>query len=190
MIWALLYIGIGSCLGDGLLSQTALRDNALLLGSLSRAPGNVQWIFPNIEFTCDTVVTSVSYTTTVTIGEQQKHPIFQTWRKSHSSESPTYEQINEATGIPKALGGDDVVNVYLYPDLRWQVQTGDALGAYQPESSESGTYLSFQNGFGSVSYFRKGAVRSVVVSVANEMNDATPLVSIEATGKKSSLFGS
>lgn len=183
-------IGVGSCLSDGLLSQTTLRDNASLLGSLSRTPGNVQWIFPNIEFTCDTVVTSVSYTTIPTAGEGKKHPIFQTWRKSHSSESITYEQINEATSSARALGGNNVVNVYIYPDLQWHVQAGDALGAYQPESGESGTYLSFQNGFGSVSYFKKVALRSshsFAVSDASEMNNVTPLFSIEVTGKKSGL---
>lgn len=165
-----------------------MRENALLLGSHYKSPGKVQRIFPDIELTCDTIVTSISYATfTVAIGgSRTEHPIFQTWRKRNSPGSVTYDRINEDTSNARAVDG--VVNVFVYSDLQWPVEEGDILGAYQPESTRSMTYLSFQNDLGPSSYLKKLSLRRAYdlpfnVSSASEVTD-TPLVSIEATGKK------
>ena len=173
-------IGVGNCLGNGLLSQSALKESALLLATPTRAPGKVQWLFPGIEFTCNTTITSMSYTTPMTSGKS-KHPMFQVWRKSSLSGSLTYEQIEKVNGRPRTLDGD-VVNVYTYSDLQLPVQGGDILGVYQPEIAMSGTRWSYQEGFGPVTYSRKVSAQSFAISDAFVAN-LTPLIFIGVTGE-------
>lgn len=108
------------------------------------------------------------------------HPIFQTWRKRLSSGSWTYDRTNEYTGPARALDG--AVNVFMYPDLEWRVETGDVMGAYQPERTKSKTFLSFQEEFGPLIYFTKVSARPEFDVSRASQNRSTPLISIEATG--------
>lgn len=183
-------IGVGSCLGNGLLNQTDLIENALVLGTHYKSLGTVQWIFPDIQFTCDTVVTSISYATFTPTTGRSENPIFQTWRKRHSAGSLTYDRTNEVSGNSRALDG---VNTYVYSNLQWRVEDGDILGAYQPDRTRSTTYLSFQNDLGPSSYFKKVSLARrdapFNVSSASQVADI-PLVSIEATGEKQHLQSS
>lgn len=175
-----LIIGVGNCLGNGLLSQSALKESALLLGAPTAALGKVQWLFPGIEFTCDTVVTSLSYTTPMPSGKM-KHPIFQIWRNNNVSGGLTYELIERVNSSPMPHGGE-VDNVYTYSDLRWPVQAKDVLGVYQPEITMSGTRWSYQDGFGPVSYFKKASILSFAVEDTLGRRYMTPLVFIEVAG--------
>ena len=174
--------GMASSLGSGLLSPRALNQSALRLGNHSSSPERTQWIFPSIEFTCATTITSLSYASPsiAETGVRNKHPGVQTWRKSHSSSTLLYNQVERFNVTPDTVDGI----VYTFSDLQIRIEMGDILGAYQPEGMESASFVSFQGSPGTLSYYHDGLMNpeSSFDGPTSAEEGKLPLISVEASG--------
>ena len=166
-------IGVARCLGNQLLEPSVLRRSALLLRSHSQSPGKTQWIFPSVQFTCQTTLTSISYATvifeTTDMGRSRiRHPRFQLWRLNSSK---TYNRVERVRSEPE----DET-----YTQLNWTVMPGDILGVYQPH--EATTFLILQDDPLASSYFLGEQMRSSrTFDIHEEMTQRAgkfPLISI------------
>ncbi len=175
-------LGIGGCLGNGLLDLSTLKEKALLLGSHHKSVEKTQWVFPSIEFRCETMVTAIHYAT-LNVSDQRgasMHPKFQIWRKNPMSPH-TYTK-HDISGSVATLDAS-IANVFTYSSIGLSVQSGDILGAYQPAEMKSKTFLTFQNDSGFMSYFKEQKKPPPMFDTANaEAGTDFLLLSVETTG--------
>lgn len=113
----------------------------------------VQWIFPQMTFSCPTVIRSIQLGVRDTgsgIGKDQL-PVIQIWRPTTNTRTEYY-RVHEISGNMVPLPGTNTILSYSHPPL--SVASGDILGFYQPDSFRSRYILSLQV-YGGFSAFSK-----------------------------------
>lgn len=145
--------------------------------SRSQSPGKTQWIFPSIEFSCQTTITSIVYAAVTSSGT--RHPKFQIWRPT---ESKTFLRVDRVEDNPMRY--NETETVYSYSGLVMEVMPGDILGVHQPsEGMSMTTFILRDNRIASSYSLRTKQLSSFDVDHEEvELRHAVPLVSITASG--------
>ena len=128
---------------ERLISKDTLREKAVLFGEFTTSTDKTQWVFPQMNFTCPTIITSIRLVAEDT-GQgpgRNKLPTVQIWRPLNLVQTE-FSRVHEVSAGLTALHG--ISNVFSYSQLSWGVVGGDILGFYQPDLKKSRYVLSFQ----------------------------------------------
>ena len=141
-----------------------------------------QWLFPQLRITCSTTITKIRFVGETLQGGNDRIPEVQIWRK----ESPTSTRYSKIHRTPRDAGMI-VVQPNLYSmSVSWQVEPGDVLGVYQPDTKRSRYSFAMQERGGGgeeLSYAlrnRRRAPDRFDVSKYDTSGHPYPLVSVEA----------
>ncbi len=136
------------------MGKKTFQRNSMFLGDFSQSDESVQWIFPYLNFTCDTIITSFKIVAREnTFGTV--FPALQVWRPVGRE----FMRIREISTEKFSRIAKYSSHVYESPRLSVAVERGDMIGYYEPVSNRNRYFLYYQSesGFGS---WRKNNERS------------------------------
>lgn len=140
---SLLINSIGRQCLEGFMSTDTLREKAVLFGEFTTSTDKTQWVFPQLNFTCPTIITSIRLVAEDTSQGPGKNklPTIQIWRPQNVLQTE-FSRLHEiSTGLSAVR---ETSNIFSYSQLSWRVTSGDVLGFYQPDLKKSKYSLSFQ----------------------------------------------
>ena len=153
-----------------------MANQARLIGGFE-SMDEEQRIFPEIRFTCQTFISSLSFVAEDLGrgGMRNKNPELQIWRPQGNS----YTKIHSTSGSPLLTFHS---NVFTYSNIFWAVQANDVLGVYQPEVRKSRYLFLLQERGGPINYQltdERDAPDSVELNDVSSDESDYPLLSIQ-----------
>ena len=168
----------GKCLTNWMTTQL-ISQQAIYIGGLSGIASKEQWLFPQLKLTCSTTITGLRFVGKY-LDDGNKIPEIQFWRKVSPSGS-VYRKVHHTGGDTDIVS--ERTNLF-YMSVLWQVQAGDVLGIYQPDTSKSRYSVAVQEGGGELSYVLKNQRRAtdrIVVSDNSVAGHPFPLITVKSS---------
>ncbi len=135
----------GTMCRDGFVDTETFQRNSMFLGEFSPFEGRVQWIFPYLNFTCDTTITSFKIVARKN-AFNNVYPALQVWRPVRGV---GFARMHEIMADNLSLVSKYRSHFYRSPRLSVSVERGDVIGYYQPniQSSRFSLYFQTESGF-------------------------------------------